>query len=80
MGNSPRVIPTSYGKSLNGCKKMLRDYVYGQIARSLQKDGYVLVDLDLKSCYRSILIGLYPDLLEHLQRTHLKKASDYGSL
>jgi len=32
-----------------------------------QRKGFVLVDLDLKSCYTLILLGLYPEELRVLQ-------------
>jgi len=65
MGNSPRIIPVNYGQSINNTKRLIRDDVYNRIA-TLNKD-YVVVDFDLKSCYTSILLGLYPKEMSSVQ-------------
>lgn len=67
MALSPRIIPQNYGSSLNSAKKKVRDYVYTHMGTEAQKKGFLLVDLDLKSCHTSILLGLYPDHLRVLQ-------------
>jgi phage/plasmid-associated DNA primase len=67
LGVSPRIIPTNYGKSINGVKRNLREYAYGL---AVEKCGLEveLIDVDLKSCYTSILLGLYPHYLSKIQK------------
>lgn len=65
MGNSPRILPIDYGKSINNTKRLLRHEIYKILASKLE--GYNIVDFDLKSCYTSILLGLYPKPLESIQ-------------
>ena len=67
MGNSPRIIPKSYGDTINSAKRVVRDYVYTQMGKKGTEIGYHLVDLDLKSCFTSILLGLYPDDTRFIQ-------------
>jgi hypothetical protein len=67
MGLSPRILPLTYGNSINSVKRLVRDQAYEWISQQAVKQGYLLVDLDLKSCYTSILLGLYPQPLVHLQ-------------
>lgn len=65
LGISPRLIPVNYGKSINNVKKIIRDLAY---EKSVSLDGErVIVDLDIRSCYTSILLGLYPDHLNRIQ-------------
>lgn len=66
LGISPRLIPVNYGKSINNVKKIIREMAYKK-SINLEKDR-VIVDLDIKSCYTSILLGLYPDHLNRIQR------------
>lgn len=68
MGASPRILPVSYGNSINNTKRVVRDCTYSLMAKEAIKEGFVIIDLDLKSCYTSILLGLYPKELELLQR------------
>ena len=65
MGTSPRVVPKNYGQTINNTKKVLRESLYQKMADLAPK--YSIVDFDLKSCYTSILLGLYPKSLESLQ-------------
>lgn len=65
LGISPRLIPVNYGKTINNVKKVIRDLAYEKSV-SLDKER-VIVDLDIKSCYTSILLGLYPDHLNRIQ-------------
>jgi P4 family phage/plasmid primase-like protien len=67
MGLSPRLVPVSYGNSINSTKKIVRKTVYTLLGKLASDRGYYLVDLDLKSCYTSILLGLYPKELEVMQ-------------
>lgn len=67
MGVSPRIIPQNYGISMNSAKNKVRDHVYNRMGIEAQRKGFVLLDLDLKSCYTSILLGLYPQELRVLQ-------------
>lgn len=67
LGNSPRIIPISYGNTINNTKRVVREYVYNYIAKeSLRDDDYHILDLDLVSCYTSILLGLCPSELHHI--------------
>jgi hypothetical protein len=68
MGLSPRLLPITYGNTLNNCKLALRLEAYQQLGSFLHDKGFVILDLDLTSCYTSILLGLYPQELEGLQR------------
>ena len=76
MGNSPRIIPVMYGNSINNtkrvvrktCYKMLGAFVNQGLAQNMFNDEAVILDLDLVSCYTSILINLYPERLEGLQK------------
>lgn len=69
MGTSTRIIPKSYKDSINNIKRFLREEIYIELGRVCQERfGMCIVDLDLKSCYTSILLGLYPRELEALQR------------
>lgn len=63
MGASPRVLPLSYKHSINSTKRLVRREAYTMMAPAFRKQGYAIVDFDLKSCYTSILLGLYPDKL-----------------
>ena len=65
MGNSPRILPRDYGYHINSCKRVLRNKVYQTLADKIP--GYTIVDFDLKSCYTSILLGLYSGSLQALQ-------------
>lgn len=65
MGNSPRVAPIKYGDSFNSIKSQLRQNLLiwsGKELESLDKAHHI-IDIDLKSCYNAILLGLYPQYL-----------------
>ncbi len=66
MGVSPRIIPINYGDTLNNTKRILRNKVYGIMSNHLE--DYKIVDFDLKSCYTSILLGLYPEPLNAVKQ------------
>jgi len=66
MGTSPRILPLHYGKTLNSTKKMFREHIYALIP-GLLDNKFTVIDFDLKSCYNSILIGLYPDDLSNIK-------------
>ncbi len=61
MGDSPRVISARHSLSSNAVKKPLRRAVYSWAAVQAERDGFALVDVDLKSCYTSIWLGLLTD-------------------
>jgi hypothetical protein len=65
MGNSPRIVPINYGQTINNVKRLIRNNVYQRMT-SLD-NNYCIIDFDLKSCYTSILLGLYPKELSSLQ-------------
>jgi phage/plasmid-associated DNA primase len=56
LGLSPRILPVNYGHSFNSVKKVLREKAYSDVVPK----GMVILDMDLKSCYTSILLGLFP--------------------
>ena len=58
MGLSPRILPQNYGESFNSVKKLVRLEAYKHISKNLE--GYVILDIDLKSCYTTLLLGLFP--------------------
>ena len=58
MGLSPRILPQGYGDSFNSVKRSLREKAYEFITK--QTEDYVILDIDLKSCYTAILLGLFP--------------------
>jgi P4 family phage/plasmid primase-like protien len=67
MGLSPRIIPQSYGASINSVRKDVRARIFSKLRPFFKSQGYVLLDVDLKSCYTSILLGLYPQELRSVQ-------------
>lgn len=69
MGLSPRILPQGYGESFNSVKRFLRSKAYTHVCPR----GYVILDIDLKSCYTSILLGLFP-----LELFAIRKAVDKG--
>nr|YP_009478058.1 hypothetical protein AnanMp22 [Anthoceros angustus]AVP12834.1 hypothetical protein AnanMp22 [Anthoceros angustus] len=73
MGISPRILPVSYGESINFSKRFLREKVYAHLGCSLRDKGLVIIDLDLVSCFTSILLGLFPEEL-----SLVRKAVDHG--
>jgi phage/plasmid-associated DNA primase len=66
MGLSPRIIPVNYGETLNSTKRVLRNNVFSIMSSHL--NDYSIVDFDLKSCYISILLGLYPEPLGAIRK------------
>lgn len=71
MGTSPRIIPVSYKDSVNNIKKQLRNNAYEQLNDfTLTTYSKVIVDIDIKACYLSILLGLYPQELSVLQQAN----------
>lgn len=64
---SPRIIPERDGNTINNTKRILRNQVYQILATS--NEQYIIIDFDLKSCYTSILLGLYPGPLEEIQKS-----------
>lgn len=68
MGVSPRIIPVNYGDTLNNTKKILRQEVFSIMNKEANNSfNMTIVDFDIKSCYTSILIGLYPKPLQVIQ-------------
>ena len=61
LGHSPRIIPINYGENFNSVKKFLRFKAYQFIINRFP--GCTILDVDLKSCYTSILLGLFPQKL-----------------
>ena len=69
MGTSPRIMPMTYGNTINNTKKIVRDLTYNIVAKqAFVAYKTVILDLDLVSCFMSILLGLHPVPLEALQK------------
>ncbi len=66
MGISPRISPIRYGDSINSTKKLVRNYGYRLAASVFKEYGFSIVDVDLRSAYTSVLLGLYPHELQRL--------------
>ena len=66
MGISPRISPIRYGDSINSTKKLVRNYGYRLAASVFKEYGFSIVDVDLRSAYTSVLLGLYPEDLQRL--------------
>lgn len=79
MGISPRISPVRYGDSINSTKKLVRHYGYSVAACVFQRFGYSIVDVDLRSAYVSVLLGLYPAELQGLHMT-LKNTTLWDSI
>lgn len=58
MGMSPRILPQNYGDSINSVKKFVRKEAYKAVSSHLEE--FTILDIDLKSCYTAILLGLFP--------------------
>lgn len=69
LGVSPRIGPYQYGTSYNSIKRSLRDKLVNWSGQRLKdKFGYRLIDIDLASCFTSILLGLYNSRLPRVQQ------------
>lgn len=66
MGQSPRIAPQNYGDSINSVKKFVRQKAYSHITENLQ--DYIILDIDLKSCYTAILLGLFPIEMQRVRQ------------
>lgn len=66
LGLSPRIIPMKYGENFNSVKKFLRFKAYEFVIKRFP--GYTILDVDLKSCYTSILLGLFPQKLYKIRQ------------
>lgn len=76
MGASPRFLPTSYKNSINGMNKSFRKMLFNKIGDLLHEEyKMVVLDLDLASCYTTVLIALYPRKL-----VRVKRAVEAGSI
>lgn len=67
-GLSPRIQPYQYGSSYNSIKRQLRDQLITWSGNRLfEHNGYRMIDIDLVSCYQSILLGLFNSRLPRLE-------------
>lgn len=66
MGQSPRIAPQNYGDSINSVKKFIRQKAYSHATENLQ--DYIILDIDLKSCYTAILLGLFPIEMQRVRQ------------
>ena len=71
LGISPRIQPLNPGYSLSSIKKILRNEMF----QHMVIPGWSIIDMDLKSCFTHLALGLYPD---HLPIT--KDAVESGGL
>lgn len=69
LGVSPRILPSGYSQTINNVKRIVREFAYRTLAEEARVNNMdiKIVDLDIKSCYTSILLGLYPQHLSRLQ-------------
>ena len=79
MRTSLRISPVMYGDSIVSTKKIVRHFGYKKAASVYESYGYTLVDVDLRSTYTAVLLGLYPKELYRL-RVILKHTSLWDSL
>lgn len=75
LGDSPRFQPLDTKYAVNNYKKLVARLGLQLMALEANKKGFTIVDLDLKSCYASTILGLWPQ-----EATVLKKALEKGSL
>lgn len=73
MGGSPRIQPMqpSPGNSINAVSGPLKKYAYMELEKRLDHffgDKGLLLDIDIKACYFSLLLGLYPKETENLKK------------
>ena len=62
MGSSPRISPSESHGGPNQIKSSLRNQILTRTGDYIARNhDMVILDLDLKSCYTSVLLGLYPD-------------------
>ena len=66
MGMSPRVLPQKYGETMNSAKKFIRHKSYLHVTSRLT--DYTILDIDLKSCYTAILLGLFPLEMQRIRQ------------
>jgi hypothetical protein len=59
MGLSPRILPQNYGMGFNSVKKEVRNLLLSQLSDLIKPDS-VIIDVDLKSCYTTILLVSIP--------------------
>jgi hypothetical protein len=60
MYTSPRITPQSVGKTINSLRKDVRCQIFRDVNEKLAAEGKIIVDVDFKSCFTSILLGFYP--------------------
>jgi hypothetical protein len=66
MGVSPRILPVGYGETINSTKRVVRNECYRYLSKA--RPDYVIADIDLVSCYTSILLGLLPQETKAIQK------------
>ena len=69
LGDSPRFQPAYTAGSVNTFKRNVKVYGFKLMASEAENQGYVLMDLDLKSCYASVAVGLYPHITPLLRNS-----------
>lgn len=75
MGDSSRFMPLDTKYAVNNYKKPVARLGLKLMALAAAKRGFTIIDLDLKSCYASTILGLWPQ-----EVTLLKKALEKGGL
>lgn len=76
LGGSPRIQPTNYKYAINGMNKSFRNMMFMRIGDFLvSQHQMVILDLDLVSCYTTVLIALFP-----LKLIRVKRAVEAGSI
>lgn len=64
MAASPRIHPLKRGGGPNAVKRSLRSEIFRRSGDWMEREHeMVLVDFDLKACYTSVILGLFPEEL-----------------
>jgi hypothetical protein len=59
LGISPRINPTQYVESINAVKSTLKEKSFEVMQVKASELGYRILDIDLRSCYVSTMLGMY---------------------
>ena len=79
LGVSLRIQPTKFSCTVKSAKKFIRNFLFQEMAGVLKENEMVVLDVDLVSCYTSIVCGLYPSELFYIPEA-LKGVGIWASL
>jgi hypothetical protein len=74
MGASPRIVPYNYGKTVNSCSRITRNHFFFELSNIVRDSNYILIDVDLKACFTSLVLGLFSNKYPYT-RDSLNKGS-----